>query len=151
LRYLARPYTAEVAKAAVERALNRGFKCVNADLMFALPGQTCREVKQAARTLTQLGVHQIAAYPLFRFPYTRLGSNGVVSNYGLGTILKRRKMLRVLEGEFYSADMTVVRVGVHEVRSPQVLFGHGASIRWARREWRVLPHGRVLPQHLQRG
>jgi coproporphyrinogen III oxidase-like Fe-S oxidoreductase len=103
LRFLERPYTAETAKAAVERTMNRGFKCVNVDLMFALPGQTCREVEQAARTLTDLDVDQIAAYPLFRFPYTRMGSNGRVSNYGLGIILKRRKMLKVLERVFYSA------------------------------------------------
>jgi oxygen-independent coproporphyrinogen-3 oxidase len=103
LRFLKRPYTTEIAKAAVERTLNQGFKCVNVDLMFAFPGQTCREVEQAARTLSELGVHQIAAYPLFHFPYTRMGSNGRMSNYGPGIILKRRKMLRVLERIFYSA------------------------------------------------
>lgn len=103
LRFLKRPYTTEIAKAAVERTMNRGFKCVNVDLMFALPGQTGREVEQAARTLAELGVHQIAAYPLFRFPYTRMGSNGRLSNFGPGIILKRRKMLKVLERVFYSA------------------------------------------------
>ena len=60
-------------------------------------------MEQAARGLAELGVHQVAAYPLFRFPYTRMGSNGVMSNCGLGTILKRRRMLKVLEGVFYSA------------------------------------------------
>jgi len=103
LKFLNRPYTAEIAKAAVERTMNRGFKCVNADLMFALPGQTCEEVEQAARDLVELGVHQIAAYPLFRFPYTRMGSNGRMDNFGPGIILRRRKMLKVLERVFYSA------------------------------------------------
>jgi oxygen-independent coproporphyrinogen-3 oxidase len=89
--------------AAAERAMNRGFKCVNVDLMFAFPGQTCAEAEQAARCLAEIGVHQIAAYPLFNFPYTRMGSRGRVSNHGLATILKRRKMLKVLERTFYSA------------------------------------------------
>lgn len=103
LRFLERPYTTKTAKAAVERAVNRGFKCVNVDLMFAFPDQTCIEVGQAARALAELGVDQIAAYPLFQFPYTRMGSNGRLNNFGPGTILRRRKMLKVLESVFYSA------------------------------------------------
>jgi coproporphyrinogen III oxidase-like Fe-S oxidoreductase len=103
LRFLKRPYTAAIARQAVQRAVNRDFKCVNVDLMFALPGQTCGEIEQAANALVELGVDQVAAYPLFRFPYTLMGGNGRTGNYGLGIVLKRRKMLKVLEGIFYSA------------------------------------------------
>jgi oxygen-independent coproporphyrinogen-3 oxidase len=103
LRFLGRPYTVKTALQAVGRAVERGFQCVNVDVMFALPGQTCEEVAQAGHTLVDLGVDQVAAYPLFRFPYTRLGSNGRTNNYGLGTILKRRKMLGVLEEIFYQS------------------------------------------------
>jgi len=103
LRTLGRPYDAATAKAAVERALSRDFKCVNVDVIFALPGQTCREVEEAGRALVEMGVDQVAAYPLFRFPYTRMGGNGRANNYGLGSIFKRRKMLKVLEGIFYAA------------------------------------------------
>lgn len=95
LRFLERPYTAETAKAAVKRVVDRGFKCVNVDLMFAFPNQTCGEVEQAARSLVELGVHQIATYPLFNFPYARMGSSGRASNHGLGIILNRRRMLKV--------------------------------------------------------
>jgi oxygen-independent coproporphyrinogen-3 oxidase len=103
LRFLGRPYTVKTAQEAVRRAVAGGFQCVNVDVMFALPGQTCREVDQAGRILLDLGVDQVAAYPLFRFPYTRLGSNGRTNNYGIGTILKRRKMLNVLEEIFYQS------------------------------------------------
>lgn len=103
LRFLKRPYTVESAKEAVERAVNRGFKCVNVDVMFALPDQTCREVEQAAHALVEVGVDQVAAYPLFRFPYTLMGGNGRTNNYGLRTIFRRRQMLRVLERIFYAA------------------------------------------------
>ncbi|MEN8173708.1 MAG: radical SAM protein, partial [Chloroflexota bacterium] len=40
LKNLHRPYTVGKVKAAVERAVNMGFKCVNVDVIFALPGQT---------------------------------------------------------------------------------------------------------------
>ena len=44
--------------------------------MFALPDQSCGEIEQAANTLVELGVDQVATYPLFRFPYTLMGGNG---------------------------------------------------------------------------
>lgn len=103
LRFLNRPYSAEKAKQAVARAVSRGFRCVNVDLIFALPGQTCREVEQAGHALVEMGVDQVAAYPLFRFPYTVMGGNGRINNYGLSTIFKRRRMLRILEDVFYAA------------------------------------------------
>lgn len=103
LRTLQRPYTVEIAKAAVERAVSRGFKCINVDIIFALPGQTYREVEQTGHDLVEMGVDQVATYPLFRFPYTRMGGSGRVKNYGLFTIFKRRKMLKILERIFYAA------------------------------------------------
>jgi oxygen-independent coproporphyrinogen-3 oxidase len=103
LKTLGRPYRAVEAKEAVRRAVESGFACVNVDVIFALPGQTCREVEETARALVEMGVDQVAAYPLFRFPYTRMGSAGKANNFGLATIFKRRRMLKVLERVFYAA------------------------------------------------
>jgi oxygen-independent coproporphyrinogen-3 oxidase len=103
LRLLGRPYTAEAARQTVRRVMARGFECVNVDLMFALPGQSGEEVELAARELVDLGVHQVSAYPLFRFPYTRMGSTGRAGNHGLGQILRRRRMLERLERAFAEA------------------------------------------------
>jgi oxygen-independent coproporphyrinogen-3 oxidase len=103
LRTLKRPYIAEEVKAAVERAVDKGFKCVNTDLIFALPDQTYNEVEQAGRTLVEMAVHQVAAYPLFVFPYTQLGRTLKASNYKNTSIFVRRKMLGILEKIFYSA------------------------------------------------
>jgi oxygen-independent coproporphyrinogen-3 oxidase len=64
LKTLNRPYTVEKVKAAVERAVSRGFKCVNVDVIFALPGQTYREIEQTGHALVEMGVDQVAAYPL---------------------------------------------------------------------------------------
>jgi oxygen-independent coproporphyrinogen-3 oxidase len=101
LRTLKRPYTVEEAQAAVERAVNTGFECVNVDLMFALPDQTLSEIEEAGQTLVKIGVDQIAAYPLFRFPYTKMGGDGKVNNFTIPHLFRRRRMLGILEDVFY--------------------------------------------------
>ena len=103
LKFLKRPYTAEGVRAVVERAVSKDFKCVNADFIFALPDQTYREVEQAGHALVEMGVDQIAAYPLFIFPYTRMGEMANNNNYRISSLLKRRKMLGILERIFYGA------------------------------------------------
>jgi coproporphyrinogen III oxidase-like Fe-S oxidoreductase len=102
LRALQRPYTVQEVRGAVERAVAAGFECVNADLIFALPDQTMSEVEQAGRELVELGVDQVAAYPLFTFPYTRMGRE-VRSGTNNSGVWQRRRMLRVLEETFYAS------------------------------------------------
>ena len=135
LRTLGRPYTVDEAKAAVERAVSMDFECVNAALIFALPNQTYKEVEQAGQALVDLGVDQVATYPLFRFPYTKMGGNSDKSHYNISTILKRRKMLKILEDIFYSAGFkrssvwAFTREGVPKYCSVTIpiYFGLGAS------------------------
>jgi coproporphyrinogen III oxidase-like Fe-S oxidoreductase len=101
LRTLHRPYTVEQGRAAVLRAVDSGFRCVNADIIFALPRQTCAEVEEAGQALVAMGVDQVAAYPLFQFPYTRWDQ---VSGNAKGfSLLHKRNMLRILEGILYDA------------------------------------------------
>lgn len=103
LRALGRTYNAASARDAVQRAVSAGFVCLNVDIMFGLPGQTCDELAQTARALIDLGVDQVAAYPIFLFPYTRMGRENGSANHGLARSLARRRMLRVLERIFYAA------------------------------------------------
>lgn len=103
LRTLHRPYTVEQVRAAVERAVGAGFKCVNVDTIFALPGQTYGEVREAANLLVEMGVDQIAAYPLFDFPYTRWAQVAAESRHRRAGLLRRRRMLGLLERTFYDA------------------------------------------------
>ena len=103
LEALRRPYTVKAVKEAVGRAVGHGFKCVNVDVMFALPGQTYREVEKTGQELVKLGVDQVAAYPLFRFPYTPMGMNNKAGNHVIRNSIKRRKMLGILERVFYEA------------------------------------------------
>jgi len=101
LKFLNRPYNTKQVKAAVERVVNKGFKCFNVDFIFALPNQTYRELEQAGHELVETGIDQVAAYPLFKFPYTKMGGSARQSNYNILSIFKRRKMLHILEAIFY--------------------------------------------------
>jgi len=103
LRTLCRPYTANQVKEAVGRAVAHGFTCVNVDVMFALPGQTCREVADTGQQLVKLGVDQVAAYPLFLFPYTPMGRTSGPRGHVIAQSLRRRRMMRILERIFYEA------------------------------------------------
>ena len=103
LKALHRPYSVEQVKAAVEQAVGKSFTCVNADTIFALPNQTYSEVQQAGHLLVEMGVDQIAAYPLFKFPYTKWAQISKEKNYKSAGIFKRRKMLGILERIFYDA------------------------------------------------
>ena len=103
LRTLHRPYTAAQVREALERAVGQGFACVNADIIFALPDQTVEEVAQSGNALVEIGVDQVAAYPLFEFPYTRWAQLYGRSRARRPSIFKRRQMLGALEQIFYGA------------------------------------------------
>jgi oxygen-independent coproporphyrinogen-3 oxidase len=103
LKTLHRPYTVQQVKEAVVRAMDRDFVCVNADFIFALPDQTYEEIEEGAHILVDLGVDQIAAYPLFQFSYTRWEELAKRNNFKTVGLLKRRKMLSILEKIFYEA------------------------------------------------
>jgi coproporphyrinogen III oxidase-like Fe-S oxidoreductase len=103
LQTLNRPYTAEKVIAAVDRAVSKGFKCINVDIIFALPDQTYFEIEQTGEILVQMGVDQIATYPLFRFPYTKMGATSGETNFNNHSIFRRRKMLSIFEKIFYDA------------------------------------------------
>jgi coproporphyrinogen III oxidase-like Fe-S oxidoreductase len=102
LKILKRPYNTREVKTVIERAVNKEFKCFNVDFIFALPGQTYDELEQAGNELVKMNIDQVAAYPLFYFPYTKMGELAKQSNYNVPGILRRRKMLRILEDIFYS-------------------------------------------------
>ncbi len=106
LRTLCRTYTAAEAQAAIARAVGEGFKSVNVDLIFALPDQTHKELEFSSHTLIDLGVDQIAAYPLFTFPYTHWSRLAHQNHYRSYNLLQKWRMLQVLEQAFCGAGYT---------------------------------------------
>ena len=103
LKAIHRPYTVEEVKTRIKRAAKRDFKCLNIDYIFDLPDQSDREIREAAETMVNLGVDQVATYPLFRFTYTGLGHKFHQKRHALGTMLRRRRMLKILEETFYES------------------------------------------------
>lgn len=103
LRTLGRPYNAASARAAVARAVAAGFSCLNADVMFGLKGQTDNDVAETVQTLIDLGVDQIAVYPIFLFPYTHMGKTNGTANHSIGKSFARRRTFYTLEKIFVRA------------------------------------------------
>jgi menaquinone C8-methyltransferase len=103
LRTIERPYTVKDVKKNIERAVGRNFDCVNIDLIFDLPQQTESELEQAGEDIVKLGVHQVATYPFFRFPYTRLANELHKNGNAIATMFRRRKYLKILEDIFYDS------------------------------------------------
>jgi oxygen-independent coproporphyrinogen III oxidase len=103
LKTLNRPYSTFEVKQSVERAVKAGFDCVNVDFIFALPDQTYREIEDAGYSLVSMGIQQAATYPLFLFPYTKMGQDSIKNESKATLLFRRRKMLSILEQIFYDA------------------------------------------------
>jgi coproporphyrinogen III oxidase-like Fe-S oxidoreductase len=73
LALLGRSYEPMVAERALALLVEGAFTSVNADLMFALPGQMTGDVSADLARAAQLGANQLTTYPLFTFPYTSVG------------------------------------------------------------------------------
>ncbi len=73
LAAIGRRYAPDVAERALALLAGSGFASVNADIMFALPGQSAADVVADLERAAELGADQITTYPLFTFPYTAVG------------------------------------------------------------------------------
>jgi len=73
LTRMGRRHSGREALNAILRAVAMGFKAVNVDLMFALPGQTLPDWQADLQAVVDSGIDQLSTYPLFSFPYSDLG------------------------------------------------------------------------------
>ncbi|MDR1066242.1 MAG: radical SAM family heme chaperone HemW [Clostridiales bacterium] len=64
LKTLGRVHTREEIALCAESAQNAGFRNINADMMFSLPGQTERDILDTLEFLTNIGVTHVSAYSL---------------------------------------------------------------------------------------
>jgi oxygen-independent coproporphyrinogen-3 oxidase len=93
---IGRSYTPEIAEAALEQLTDAGFSSVNADLMFALPGETETDVEADLRRAADLGADQITAYPLFTFPFTTVGRIRRLKSLKMPNLRARRSQYRTI-------------------------------------------------------
>lgn len=70
---IGRDYTPSIAERALSLLAKNNFTSVNADIMFALPGQSTSSMIADLAHAAELGADQITTYPLFTFPYTSVG------------------------------------------------------------------------------
>jgi coproporphyrinogen III oxidase-like Fe-S oxidoreductase len=110
LEALGRGYEPAVAERALALLGKGGFASVNADLMFALPGQTVAEATSDLVRASQLGADQITTYPLFAFPYTSVGEYLRLTAVRMPNLRARRTHYRAISG--WCAENGFERVSV---------------------------------------
>jgi len=96
LRSIGRSYDGSTAGRACSILKDAGFRTLNLDLMFALPGQTTEDLRRDLLEAISHEPGQITCYPLLTFPYTSVG-RWITSNRVVVPKSKLRwKMYRVL-------------------------------------------------------
>ena len=96
LALIGRRYDPGTAESALELLVHSGFASVNADIMFALPGQTAQDVISDLTRAMQLGANQITTYPLFTFPYTTVGEYLRLKAVRMPNLRTRRSQYRAI-------------------------------------------------------
>jgi oxygen-independent coproporphyrinogen-3 oxidase len=96
LRLLGRSYDSSAIAPAVRALKDQGFETVNADLMFALPGQEVEDVIGDLKRAFAAGADQVTLYPLFTFPYTRAGKFLRLRGLVMPPLAARRRMYRAI-------------------------------------------------------
>lgn len=97
LKNIGRNHDGKTALDSLRRALKIRFDSVNADLMFALPGQTLGDWENDLKAVVGEGVDQISTYPLFSFPYSDLGQSQKIRHVKRADSRLIRSMLNVTD------------------------------------------------------
>lgn len=84
---------------AINTAKKIGFKLINIDMMFALPHQTLEELNNDLVILKKIKPDQITFYPLFTFPYSKVGELKKIKNVKMPNFFVRRKMYYYIHEE----------------------------------------------------
>jgi oxygen-independent coproporphyrinogen-3 oxidase len=94
LARIGRSHTGNAALDALQRASRVGFKTVNADLMFALPGQDLDLWQRDVARVLDTGIDQLSTYPMFTFPYSERGVEAGIEDVARPNSQTIRSMLR---------------------------------------------------------
>ena len=96
LATIGRRYEPEVAERALRLLAEADFASVNADIMFALPGQEVADVLEDLAHAAELGADQLTTYPLFTFPYTQVGEYLHLAGVRMPDLRVRREQYRAI-------------------------------------------------------
>jgi len=96
LAAIGRHYQPVVAERALSLLAESGFASVNADIMFALPGQTPEDMTADLARAAELGANQLTTYPLFTFPYTAVGEYLQLKAVRMPDLGARRRQYRAI-------------------------------------------------------
>ena len=106
LQLIGRNYAASILDATIGSLLARGFRSVNLDLMFALPGQTVKEALSDLERAIASGADQVTLYPLFTFPYTAAGKHLKLTKVKMPNVFTRRRMYREIHRSCLASGST---------------------------------------------
>jgi len=96
LHLIGRRYNPLQAEQALTLLVESGFSSVNADLMFALPGQTVEDLIKDLEQAEDLGANQLTTYPLFTFPYSEIGKYIQLTSVKMPNLKVRRAHYRAI-------------------------------------------------------
>jgi len=96
LKKIGRTYSSSIAEKALKLLAESGFASVNADILFALPGQTAQEVNDDLIRIGHLGANQVTTYPLFTFPYSSIGKYLKLSSLRMPNLHQRYTHYRAI-------------------------------------------------------
>jgi len=116
LSFLGRGYGGDVLRPIVRRLVRAGFKSVNADLMFAMPGQSCGDLLDDLSQTVSLGIDQVTMYPLFTFPHASVAAHLRAGRVRTPGLWRRRRQFRLISAFF--AERGFVRSSIWSFRRP---------------------------------
>ncbi len=96
LTMIGRRYEPSIGERALALLAESGFASVNADIMFALPGQTTDNLTADLARAAHLGADQLTTYPLFTFPYTSVGKYQRLNAVRMPDLRVRRAQYRAI-------------------------------------------------------
>lgn len=110
LKLLGRNYIANDIENALNILKSANFDTINIDLMFALPGQTKKNILYDIKKSIDLGVDQITTYPLFTFPYSTVGEYLKVRKIKMPNFWVRRNFYKLFHDEFIKSGYSTSSV-----------------------------------------
>ena len=109
LKIIGRAYNGKFAEKAVEVVCSI-FDSVNIDLMFALPTQNETDLLKDLLKAVSYGVTQITTYPLFTFPYSKVGEFKKMKQVKMPKLRTRKKHYFIIYDALIQQEYSQVSV-----------------------------------------